>query len=237
MAPGAFTVHAITRPPAACTRFTFSSSKPPTQQLPKPKSLLELKRAMDAASGATDVGTRLLIALAAFAGEEFDPRPVSESFRKLASQAKDTPIGALCDQAAKQAKDSVSCPDCKGDGQYPCKTCNATGMAPCSNCNGTGNVTAVGGGGGGFGRRGGFFVPCKTCKQKGNVVCPACGGGRIAKCATCNGAKVRKSIPTADFKSFLEASPCKSCSGTGGVFTQALYPCPSCEGLGRFPGK
>jgi len=208
------------------------------QQLMKPKSLLDLRRALDAAAGSQDAGTRMLAALAAFTGEEFDPKATCESFRKVATQAKDTPVGSFCDQVAKQLKDAHWCADCKGEGRYLCKTCNAVGMAPCETCNGTGNVIFGGGmGGGRFGDRGGGggLTPCKVCRQKGKVICPTCGGGRYAKCATCNGAKVRKTIPVGDYKGLLETSLCKSCGGTGGVFARTLYPCPSCDGLGRFP--
>jgi serine/threonine protein kinase len=208
------------------------------RQLMKTKSALDLRRALDAAAGAQDVGTRLLVALSAFTWDEFDPSIVSENFRKLAFQAKDTPISTFCDLVSKQTKEAVACAECKGEGRYPCKTCSATGMAPCEPCNGTGNVSPMGGGGfGGGGRLRGGYVPCKACKQKGKVICPTCGGGRVAKCTGCNGMKVRKTVPSAEFKAHLEANLCKSCGGTGGVFETTLYSCPSCEGLGRFPAR
>jgi hypothetical protein len=214
------------------------------RQLLKTKSAVDLRRALDAASGAQDAGTRLLVALSAFTWDSIDPSAVAETFRKLAFQAKDTPIGAFCDLVSKQAKDAIPCPECKGEGRYPCKTCNATGMAPCETCAGTGNTTMMGtapAAGGGFfggGRRGGLgLIPCKTCKQKGKVICPTCGGGRVAKCTGCAGLKVRKTVPSTEFKTHLEASPCKACGGTGGVFENTLYSCPACEGLGRFPAR
>lgn len=100
-------------------------------------------------------------------------------------------------------------------------------MASCDNCKGTGSVPDADG----------YSIPCRVCKQKAKVICSVCRGGRYAQCATCNGLKVRKTIPTGDYKSLLEEKLCKRCSGTGGVFTKVLFPCPFCEGLGRFPSK
>jgi serine/threonine-protein kinase len=202
---------------------------PLAQQLMQTRSALDLRRAIDGAAAAQDPGTRLLVALSVFTAEEFDPKAVSENFRKLAYQAKDTPIGVFCDTVYKQIKDLIACTDCKGEGRLPCKTCNATGMAPCTACNGTGSVVFPGGDG--------DLAPCRTCKQKAKVICPTCGGGRVARCAVCNGLKIRKTVPTGDWKGLLLEKLCKACNGMGGPFTRALFPCPACEGLGRFPPK
>ncbi len=197
------------------------------QQLAEAKSALDLRRAVEAASGTPDVGTRLLAALTAFAGDEFDPRAVTEAFRKLWVQAKGTPIGEFCDQVIRQTKDAHWCADCKGEGRVLCKKCGGAAMAPCDNCNGTGSVTD----------EEEYPIPCRVCKQKKKVICPACRGGRYTACPACNGAKVRKTIPTGEYKAFLTAHICKRCDGTGAAFARTPFPCPLCDGLGRFPKR
>jgi DnaJ-class molecular chaperone len=115
-----------------------------------------------------------------------------------------------------------------------CKGCNGEGVVDCPKCKGSGRVQEGGGNGFGFGRLMRTSVPCTDCKQKGKIACPGCAGQKSFKCKTCDGRKTRKSVPTEEYKPFLQADLCPECQGRGSAFGRMAYPCPACEGLGRF---
>jgi serine/threonine protein kinase len=192
----------------------------------------ELKRAADAISTAVDFPSRLLVALAAFREKEVDPVAAASMWKRLASYGKETAVSKVCDDVAERLRRASICDGCAGQGKYACKKCASQGMADCDRCRGSGRVKESDTGGMGYTGT----IPCPGCKQKGKVLCPVCQGGKIARCEKCDGKKVKKAVAAAEFQDVLEPQRCGACRGTGNVFARVAFPCPSCEGVGRFSG-
>jgi serine/threonine-protein kinase len=194
-------------------------------------SPVDLKRAIEAASTSVDFPTKYMTALAAFREPEFDPTAGVATWKRLAAWAPESPAGKYCDGVAERIKKALPCESCSGQGKYACKKCQAQGMADCDRCKGTGRVKENPDSNFTFG----YTVPCPVCKQKGKLLCPLCQGGKVQKCEKCDGKKVKKTMTSGDFADVLSASGCAACGGTGSVFPRTAYPCPDCDGFGRFP--
>jgi serine/threonine-protein kinase len=213
-------------PPATVNRLALSrilSSAPP----------VDVKRAAEPLLSAIDFPSRLLCALAAFREKELDPVAAAAAWKKLASLVPETPAAKFCEGVAERLKRASACDACTGQGKYPCKRCSASGIAECEHCKGTGRIKENDLTGTGFPST----VPCPVCKQKGRFICPVCQGGKIARCEKCEGKKVRKLVAGSEFQDTLGAALCPTCSGSGSLFPRTAYPCPDCDGLGRFPQK
>jgi serine/threonine-protein kinase len=196
-------------------------------------SPLEVHRAAEPLAANIDFPSRLLSALAAFREKDLDPVAASAAWKKLAGLVPEKPAAKFCDEVAERLRKSAACDGCAGQGKHPCKRCSASGIAECEKCKGLGRIpendlTGMGLSG---------SVPCPICKQKGRFLCPICQGGKVAKCDKCDGKKVRKLVGGSEFQDTLGAHLCPSCAGSGSVFPRVAYPCPDCEGLGRFPQK
>jgi hypothetical protein len=192
---------------------------------------VDLKRAIEAASTTVDFPTRYLTALAAWHEPEFDPTAGLATWKRLAALAPETPGCKYSDAVAERIKKALPCDACNGVGKYACKKCQAQGMADCDRCKGTGRVKENADSNFTFG----YTVPCPVCKQKGKLLCPTCQGGKVQKCEKCDGKKVKKMMPSAEFSDVLSAYVCNACGGTGSVLPRTGYPCPDCDGFGRFP--
>jgi DnaJ-class molecular chaperone len=151
----------------------------------------------------------------------------------MAALVPETSAAKFCEEVAERLKKASSCDGCAGQGRYPCKRCSATGIAECDRCKGSGRVkendlTGMGLSG---------TLPCPICKQKGRFLCPVCQGGKVAKCDKCEGKKVRKLAAGSEFQDTLAAHLCPTCVGSGSLLARVAFPCPDCDGLGRFPSK
>jgi hypothetical protein len=197
-------------------------------------SPVDVRRAAEPLASGVDFPSRLLCALAAFREKELDPVAAAAAWKKLAGLVPETSTAKYCEEVAERLKKSSACDTCSGQGRHPCKRCSATGIAECERCKGSGRVKENDLTGMGFG---GYTVPCPVCKQKGRFICPVCQGGKIARCEKCEGKKVRKLVAGSEFQDALGAGLCATCSGSGSVFPRVAFPCPDCDGLGRFPQK
>jgi serine/threonine-protein kinase len=196
-------------------------------------SPLDVHRAAEPLAANIDFPSRLLCALAAFREKELDPVAASAAWKKLAGLVPETSAAKFCDEIAERLRKASACDGCAGQGKYPCKRCSANGIAECEKCKGSGRIkendlTGMGLSG---------TIPCPTCKQKGRFLCPVCQGGKVAKCDKCDGKKVRKLVAGSEFQDTLGAHLCSTCAGSGSIYAHVAYPCPDCDGLGRFSQK
>jgi DnaJ-class molecular chaperone len=196
-------------------------------------SPVDVRRAAEPLQTAVDFPSRLLCALAAFREKDLDPLTASASWKKLAGLVPESSAGKFCEEVAERLRKASACDVCAGQGRYPCKRCSASGIAECERCKGSGRVKENDLTGMGFSGT----VPCPVCKQKGRFLCPVCQGGKVAKCDKCEGKKVRKLVAGSEFQDTLGAHLCPSCSGSGSLFPRVAFPCPDCDGLGRFPQR
>jgi serine/threonine-protein kinase len=196
-------------------------------------SPIDVHRAAEPLLANVDFPSRLLCAMAAFREKDLDPVAAAASWKKLAGLVPESPAAKFCDDVAERLRKSSACDGCSGQGKYPCKRCSASGIAECEKCKGSGRVkendlTGMGLSG---------TVPCPGCKQKGRFLCPVCQGGKVAKCDKCEGKKVRKLVAGSEFQDTLGVQLCPTCSGSGSLFPRVAFPCPDCDGVGRFPSK
>ncbi len=196
-------------------------------------SPVDVRRAAEPLLSNIDFPSRLLCALAAFREKDLDPVTASAAWKKLAGLVPETSAARFCEEVAERLRKASACDVCAGQGKYPCKRCSASGIAECERCKGAGRVKENDLTGMGFSGT----VPCPVCKQKGRFICPVCQGGKVAKCDKCEGKKVRKLVAGSEFLDTLGAHLCPTCSGSGSVFPRVAFPCPDCDGLGRFPQK
>jgi serine/threonine-protein kinase len=184
---------------------------------------LWVARAADAGAAAADFPTRYLGALCAIKPASVDPAAAAEAWKKLAAAATDPAWAKLCEGVADRIRQSAPCDACASQGKYACSLCTGTGVLACTACLGAGNVPDGGGG----------KITCAGCKGRKAGLCAGCNGAKSLKCAACDGKKSRALVPGGAFRPIVDLGLCDACRGTGSLFAEAAWPCPSCEGCGR----
>lgn len=100
-------------------------------------------------------------------------------------------------------REPMSCPLCRGEGNFRCPRCDNVLTVACPQCSQTGQIA------------------CSTCGQKGQVSCPtnaacsSCAGDGYLACVDCGGS---------GRISEMEQTSCSRCGGSGWVITSEYFP-------------